>query len=134
MATWIIAAVMLLASIGFFFPLWATERSSAGLLNLMVWTGDPAVTNNEIAERMLREKMNNNELAPAEERLSDREMQNLEDAVIDGLYPPGISFQWYQPLTAAFVHGGIVQLLGNLLFFVVFGMRVNEMVGASSSC
>lgn len=37
--------------------------------------------------------------------------------------------RWYQPITSAFLHGGPLHLLGNLLFLFVLGSRVNMLVG-----
>ncbi len=45
------------------------------------------------------------------------------------LPPTQARFHWYQLLTSAFLHGGILHLAGNLLFMLVFGWRVNELVG-----
>jgi membrane associated rhomboid family serine protease len=41
----------------------------------------------------------------------------------------GVGFQPHQLFTHAFLHGGIPHLAGNLLFMLVFGLRVNELLG-----
>lgn len=38
-------------------------------------------------------------------------------------------FHWYQLLTAPLLHAGLLHLGGNLVFLLVFGLRVNEMIG-----
>ncbi len=38
-------------------------------------------------------------------------------------------FEWYQLLTCTFLHGGLMHLAGNLLFLIVFGSRVNALLG-----
>ena len=38
-------------------------------------------------------------------------------------------FQLYQLLTNAFLHGGIMHFVGNMVFLLVFGLRVNEALG-----
>lgn len=38
-------------------------------------------------------------------------------------------FHWYQLITHAFLHGGIIHLVGNLIFLFVFGSRVNALIG-----
>jgi membrane associated rhomboid family serine protease len=38
-------------------------------------------------------------------------------------------FHWYQLLTNAFLHGGIIHLAGNMIFLIVFGNRINALVG-----
>jgi membrane associated rhomboid family serine protease len=44
-------------------------------------------------------------------------------------YPKEVGFRWYQLFTHQLLHGGIMHLAGNLLFLLVFGLRVNELVG-----
>jgi membrane associated rhomboid family serine protease len=41
----------------------------------------------------------------------------------------GPSNRWLSPLTAMFMHGGVVHLAGNLLFLWVFGNNVEDAVG-----
>jgi len=38
-------------------------------------------------------------------------------------------FHWYQLLTHAFLHGGYLHLIGNLIFLLIFGGRVNALIG-----
>ena len=38
-------------------------------------------------------------------------------------------FHWYQLITHALLHGGLMHLVGNLLFMLVFGSRVNAIMG-----
>lgn len=38
-------------------------------------------------------------------------------------------FHWYQLITNGFLHGGLFHLAGNLLFLLVFGSRVNALIG-----
>ena len=38
-------------------------------------------------------------------------------------------FRWYQLFTHQLLHGGILHLVGNLLFLLIFGSRVNAVVG-----
>ena len=38
-------------------------------------------------------------------------------------------YRFYQLLTNAMLHGGILHLVGNLLFLIVFGCRVNALIG-----
>ncbi len=39
------------------------------------------------------------------------------------------AFHAYQLLTSALLHGGLMHLAGNLVFLLVFGLRVNELIG-----
>lgn len=38
-------------------------------------------------------------------------------------------FHWYQLITHAFLHGGYLHLIGNLIFLLIFGGRVNALIG-----
>lgn len=76
-----------------------------------------------------------NAQAPADERMTEEELRELErmsrmpSGAGERHTPDGVGFQWYQPLTCAFLHGGLMHFAGNMLFLIVFGMRVNELVG-----
>lgn len=39
------------------------------------------------------------------------------------------TFKWYTPLTCAFLHGGWLHLLGNMLFLWVFGASLERLLG-----
>jgi membrane associated rhomboid family serine protease len=41
----------------------------------------------------------------------------------------GGEFHAYQLITAALIHAGIMHLAGNMVFMLVFGIRVNELIG-----
>jgi membrane associated rhomboid family serine protease len=69
---------------------------------------------------------------------AEREMEEMEAADEEaGMSPDdalalaegGVDFKWYQFLTHALLHDGPMHLAGNLLFLLVFGMRVNELIG-----
>lgn len=47
----------------------------------------------------------------------------------DEVYDPEIGPRWYQPLTCTLLHGGLFHLAGNLLFLLIFGTRVNMLIG-----
>ena len=38
-------------------------------------------------------------------------------------------FEWYRFITSLFIHGNIIHLAGNLLFFVIFSIRLEELKG-----
>ncbi len=38
-------------------------------------------------------------------------------------------FQWFQPITCAFLHGDLMHLAGNMVFLLVLGTRVNALIG-----
>src|SRR5205085_5247629 len=46
-----------------------------------------------------------------------------------GKVQPDEPFHWYQTITSDFLHGGIFHLAGNMVFLLVLGLRVNELLG-----
>lgn len=65
----------------------------------------------------------------SEESTQLQDIQNMVEARLRSTVPPDVGFRWYQPFTSALLHGSIVHLAGNLLFLLVFGLRVNELIG-----
>src|SRR5436853_7839373 len=61
-------------------------------------------------------------------KLSPEKARILE-AVRSELEEPIGEFHWYQLFTHAFLHAGILHLAGNMLFLLVFGTRVNALIG-----
>jgi membrane associated rhomboid family serine protease len=58
-------------------------------------------------------------------RLNDDILQSLIDTRIANQG----EFHVHQLITQAFIHAGILHLAGNLVFMLVFGIRVNELIG-----
>ena len=103
--TYFITAVTVVASIAFYIAM-SGNHPSADVQNLMLWGGRPI------------------------DNVSQLEGQDL-NAILSALEneDPALGFHWYQLFTHAFLHNGILHLAGNLLFLLVFGMRVNELIG-----
>ena len=55
---------------------------------------------------------------------------SLPNPFLDG--EPG-EFHWYQLLTNTFLHGGLLHLAGNMVFLLVFGDRINALLGNAKS-
>ncbi|HSU66027.1 MAG TPA: rhomboid family intramembrane serine protease [Tepidisphaeraceae bacterium] len=141
-AIWTIATATVLASITFFIA----QKSGAGD-NFMLWRpGQQAVSVSsvvppeeihQIAKHMTPEERNalQREFDP-QGRLSDDELVERElDKVLMEKLPPRGRFEWYQLFTHAFLHDTTsiyrfaMHLGGNLLFMLVFGTRVNALIG-----
>lgn len=45
------------------------------------------------------------------------------------LHPFGRGFEWYQPITSAFMHAGWWHIAGNMLFLWVFGQNIEDRLG-----
>ena len=143
-AIWVIAAVTVLASMTFFI---AQKLGDGG--NLMLWPPGqhaPLTASALLSPRQihrLARKMTGQEredfrrqFNDPEGRLSDDELVRREmDIVLAEKLPPAGHFEWYQLLTHAFLHDSssivnfALHLGGNLLFMLVFGTRVNALIG-----
>jgi membrane associated rhomboid family serine protease len=135
-ATWIIFALTLVCSCAFLIYIRASDEPSLVLLNLMHWTGSRDATDKQLTPmidtlvRQMREsetRGGRHALTAAEDREIEAHARVLA-ADLEGA-PQGIEFHWYQLLTSAFLHNEILPLTINLLFLLVFGLRVNEVVG-----
>ena len=113
-ATWIITAVTIVIS-AFFLLAQIGNGGTAPpeLRDYMMWTGSRSAQTRQF------------------ERLANKypeEREQIMDALAKRRQSDG-EFQWYQPLTNAFLHEGIMHLAGNLLFLFIFGLRVNQLIG-----
>jgi membrane associated rhomboid family serine protease len=153
-ATWVITGVTVLASVLFFAVLFGAgdgDDVDPAFMNLMQWTGSRKVTD-RMRERFVEratEELKRSEDGPSPRRTvlrrprrpaaqrrteaTDAEIEDLADRTgrtpPPPNYPKEIGFRWYQLFTHVLLHGGIMHLAGNLLFLLVFGLRVNELVG-----
>lgn len=84
---------------------------------LMQWSGSVAGREAEIESALAQAR----EEGASEQEIAEARQQIAGQSV--GM------FRWYQPLTAAFLHGDILHLAGNLLFLFVLGSRVNMLIG-----
>ncbi len=145
-AIWGITAVTILASLIFFIATWGNRASP--LNNLMLWPPHTqsvfaTLITPDIAQKAIH-SMN-----PAERREFEAARDDLRDQVpddrldmaalekmlhLDELQPKN-RFHWYQLLTHAFLHDNsgllafLLHLGGNMLFLLVFGTRVNAVLG-----
>ncbi len=123
-ATWTIAIVTALASVLFFVAMISTDHPSAALLNLMNWRGTPEATVSVFDQLQKMDEDFDPDDLPPETRQALEAYYRAEMG-----YPEGVGFRWRQLLTSALLHGGPMHLAGNLLFLLVFGLRVNELIG-----
>ena len=144
-AIWTIAIATVLASITFFI---AQNAGNGAGMNFMLWPpGRQAALSSslvspeeihQIAQKMTPEDRleYRQDLNDPQGRLSDDELvqRELDKELADKLPPVG-KFQWYQLITHAFLHDTssvynfLMHLAGNLLFMLVFGTRVNALIG-----
>jgi membrane associated rhomboid family serine protease len=151
-AIWIIFGITLLVSawflvvnIGFDPPHYA---------NLMLWVGSPEARQRQI-ERLVEREFGKDideyqaeqqsrrrdraaragkatpttQSAQARENARQKMIRQLVAAYhLDSGEEPQ-QFHVYQLITAALLHGGILHFAGNMVFLLVFGLRVNELIG-----
>ena len=139
-ATWAIAALTCLVSIWFWF---STGRQMEGRKDLMLWAGGAPPSAALILDyyewtdwgdaNALRRKVA--EIAP--EPWCRRPLEIVPDEYIISAYEALTPrqrvmgrFHGYQLLTHALLHADVFHLLGNLVFLLIFGSRVNALMGS----
>jgi len=140
-ATWGISILTILVSIWFWTMAWPNSPEMGWAKFLMLWPGNARPTANDIRNAYEGPTGESFGDAQAMRTALDAEGEpdlgwNQDDAIIlaayDSLTPQqqvSATYRGYQLLTYMLLHGGIMHLAGNLLFFLVFGSRVNEAVG-----
>jgi membrane associated rhomboid family serine protease len=136
-ATRVIAAITVLASILFLASLWTDSSRMQTMKNLMLWAGDRAPSAQELLVAYTYMPYGDSvafydkcyEIEEANPELREAEVVL---AAHKALRPEQQCFGQYrtsQLITHAFLHGGILHLAGNLVFLLVFGSRINAVIG-----
>jgi membrane associated rhomboid family serine protease len=143
LATRAITAVTVVASLLFLPVAWDLVQPSSTTYNLMQWSGSRQEAQKQYDETLARIKRAKGAAQsrmpqPVSARPPERDeqlaaaldqMEEMVQAEAREAFPPGVEFRWYQLFTAALLHGGIIHLASNLVFLLVFGLRVNELIG-----
>jgi membrane associated rhomboid family serine protease len=127
--TWMITAITTLVSAIVYVAMLGNQgQFTPGTRDLALWVGnaDAGQKRLDAVKRELQEH-------PAPDVDGQREqLAKLERAagmVAQQEHGQTGHFHWYQLLTNTLIHGGVLHLAGNLLFLLVFGLRVNELIG-----
>ncbi len=115
-----LAILTTLVSFWFFVDFWSHPDGQIEHANLMLWGGQ-ALTHEEMIDRLRSE-------ARAEGYDLDEDELKMVAAEV-GTQSAGGEFHGYQLFTHALLHMDLMHLAGNLLFLLVFGSRVNALVG-----
>jgi membrane associated rhomboid family serine protease len=136
-ATRAIALLTVITSVWFFVDLMSSPEHLRETKNYMLWAGDAELPAEELASAYEDTPFGDTEafnakcaeLSKGNPTLSEGK---LAAAAHTALLPEQQcvgQYHTYQLVTHAFVHGGIVHLVGNLVFLLVFGSRVNALIG-----
>jgi len=127
---WSLALVTLIASILFWVAAFTSEGNGTQGRGLMLWPrAEPSV---EMILAMYEgddEFMDKAKEISGKSKLKDRELVTATYRALPEEEKAFCPFRWYQLITHAFLHGGILHIAGNLLFLLVFGSRVNALIG-----
>jgi membrane associated rhomboid family serine protease len=135
-AIWTIAAITVLVSLIVFFACWNGDPPWAQ--NLMLWPRNADVS--ALTDQMVRKMEQAPEdrvsrHAPGDSREEPLSKEELRAQVEDVVERNTGQFHWWQLLTHALLHdtgsilGFVLHLAGNMLFLIVFGSRVNAILG-----
>lgn len=134
---WAVAAITVVASLIFWVNSFSGPDGFNDTKNLMLWTGhEPTASEILLAYRFRGRgdpRAFEEKLGQLRGKVSD---QRLVVAAYQQLAPDQQcfgQFHWWQLLTYALLHGGIMHLAGNMLFLLVFGSRVNALIGAAQT-
>ena len=122
-----IAIVTTLVSLWGFFAFASGPKGEREVLEYALWCGQPAA--NEVDGVELGDVPTDESEAAGELELTAEDEELFE--LVQGLTVarPVMDFHPSQLITHAFLHGDIIHLAGNLLFLLVFGSRVNALLG-----
>jgi membrane associated rhomboid family serine protease len=140
-ATWAILALTVFCSVVFFRLSCTPEGSSPAVQNFLVWSGDRHKIEPKVRQRLAELKQVEKEVEDNRDRIPDyhlnkfRRELNRERSELAPLLDPRVGFRPYQLLTHALLHDTssllafFFHLAGNTLFLLVFGLRINELIG-----
>ena len=137
-ATRAIALITIITSVWFLAYEWTASPHMRNLKNLMLWAGDGDPSEEELytfyeltefgdSEAFFDKYM---ELERANPELSNVEVLRAAHSALPREQQYQGEYRSSQLITHAFLHGGLAHLAGNLVFLLVFGSRVNAMIGS----
>lgn len=112
-----IAAMTTIVSVWYFMAVIYEDDPRYEHLMLMQWSGQ--AVDMEARAQQVRDAGKSAGASEAE----------VAEAIVEIQAGPQPQPRWYQPFTCALLHGGIDHLVGNLLFLIVLGTRVNMLIG-----
>lgn len=134
---WAVASITVVVSLIFWVNAFSGRDGFNDTKNLMLWTGHQPTASEILLGYRFRGRGDarafGEKLAQLKGKVSD---QRLVVAAYQQLAPDQQcfgQFHWWQLLSYALLHGGIMHLAGNMVFLLVFGSRVNALIGAAQT-
>jgi membrane associated rhomboid family serine protease len=135
--TWMIVVVTTLASAVLYVYLRGNDHPDPRALNLMLWIGNREVTDKKATtlrqtlERHYRQQAMRDSPTGTIGAESERQVVLRSEAEAADLLgaPQGARFRWHQPLTHTLLDERVVHLAFCLVFLLIFGLRINEVIG-----
>jgi membrane associated rhomboid family serine protease len=140
-ATWCILAITVLCSFLFFGASYTGAGTSPAAQNLMAWSGDRGLTEPKVRDSLDELKKLDDDLEAEKDRIPAYYLRRLRRQIarkradLAPLVDPRVGFRPHQLLSHALLHDTsslvafIFHLGGNMLFLLVFGLRINELIG-----
>ena len=135
-AVWSIAALTTLVTILVWIINLTSPTGPSSTKNMMLWCGRQPTTRDIARGYLINLHTHWGDSQAFEQKVEQLETTMPKEKAIDTAYkqlPPDQQFygefHWYQLITNGLLHGGILHLAGNLLFLLVFGSRVNALIG-----
>lgn len=88
-----------------------------------LWAGDPAARETQIQQEVTKFRKKNPSVSQEQAR----------DFVVTYWYGQAETYHPYQLVTHAFLHAGVFHLVANMLFLLVFGTRINSLIGNTAT-
>lgn len=140
-ATWLIAAFTAVCSLVFFQLKCSSVGSTAGVQNLLAWGGDRVLTEAGVRAKLAEIRDYEEQVDSVADKVPEYHLRRARRDIArarNALSPqvdPKVGFRPHQLLTHSVLHDTsslvefIFHLGGNTLFLLVFGLRINELVG-----
>lgn len=137
--TWVILALTCIVTVWFWF---STDVEMQSRKNLMLWGGNESPTPDYIIEfyentnlgdfrafnNKLRENRANDVRSGEAAQLHRGDFQAVYMALTPDQRVLG-EFRFTQVFTHTLLHGGLLHLAGNMVFLIIFGSRINALIG-----
>jgi len=140
--TWVVLVTTVVCSVVFYALNRGSAAASPAVMNMLVWSGDRSLREAEVREKLAKVKDFEEKVEGNADRIRDYDLRRYRrdiaaaHAQLDPMLDRRVGFRAHQLLTHAVLHDTssliefVFHLGGNMLFLLVFGLRINELVGS----